>query len=139
MATIKIEGQEIPLADDIANDDEKLRRVLAPFYPETANATFGRETKDGNLVVTVTKRAGRLGLNPLAALQAAPRSINPAVELYQQLSQDENLTPEKIAALSDTIQIACQIGYEEIEAVGKAYKRLTEARPRSSASLPMGF
>jgi len=139
MATIKIEGQEIPLADDIANDDEKLRRVLAPFYPETANASFGRETKDGNLVVTVTKRAGRLGLNPLAALLDAPRSLNPAVALYQRINDAGNLTPEMIAALGEEIEIACEAGSEEIGAVDKAKERLIKARPHASIGVPMGF
>ena len=139
MATIKIEGQDIPLADDIASDDEKLRRVLAPFYPETANATFGRETKDGALVVTVTKRAGKLGLTPLAALLAVPRWLNPAVALYQRISQDDEVSPEKIAALSDEIQQACEAGNAEVTAVQKARERLAKARPRPSIGVPLGF
>lgn len=139
MAIVKIESQQIPLADDIASDDEKLRRVLAPFYPETTNATFARETKDGTLTVTVNKRGGRLGtLAPLAALITAPRTINPAVEFYNRL-RGKTFTPEDIVAAREEIFNAIQAGEAEIEDVEMANQRLKKARPLPSSTVPLGF
>jgi hypothetical protein len=64
-AKIKIEGQELELEEEIAQDDELLKAALAPTWPAVSTATFTRTGgKDGKqLVVTVTKRAGTKGIN----------------------------------------------------------------------------
>lgn len=63
MALIKLpaDGQEFELDDEIAKDDETLKRALTPVYPDAANATFQRSEKNGVMTITVVKRAGTKG------------------------------------------------------------------------------
>jgi hypothetical protein len=58
---IILDGQTIELPDDVAKDDNLIRRALAPFYPAVANAQIRREEKDGQTQITVIKRAEPLG------------------------------------------------------------------------------
>ena len=51
------EGQTIELPDEIAASDELIRKALAPFYPDVANAEIQR----GDKGITVIKRAGPKG------------------------------------------------------------------------------
>lgn len=61
MAKVLIEGQELDIEDEIANDDASLVAALKTAWPEAAKATFTRKTKDGVLTVTVVKKAGNKG------------------------------------------------------------------------------
>ena len=61
---IHLEGQAIDLPDNIAANDDLIRRALAPFYPAVAHAQIKRAEKDGVPTITVVKRAepnGRAG------------------------------------------------------------------------------
>ncbi|MBM3129469.1 MAG: hypothetical protein FJ009_12685 [Chloroflexi bacterium] len=58
---IILDGQIITLPDDVAQDDQLIRRALAPFYPAVTNAQIKREEKDGETQITVIKRAEPLG------------------------------------------------------------------------------
>jgi hypothetical protein len=51
------DGQDIPLPADIAANDDLIRKALAPFYPDVANAEIRRA--DGK--ITIIKRAGPKG------------------------------------------------------------------------------
>jgi len=77
LVTVKIEGQEIKLAAAIANNDDLLRRVLAPVYPGAANSTITRSA-DGK-TVDVIKKAGTKGEVP------APISSSRCWMLHQKL------------------------------------------------------
>jgi len=84
LVTVKIEGQEIKLAAAIANNDDLLRRVLAPVYPGAANSTITRSA-DGK-TVDVIKKAGTKGGGAstdivISMLDAAPEAAgNPVIE-----------------------------------------------------------
>ena len=61
VAVIKIEGQEFPLHASIASDDNLLKTALSPHYPSIRNAQITRETRAGQLIVSIVKRAEHKG------------------------------------------------------------------------------
>jgi hypothetical protein len=54
---VHIDGQTIQLPEEVAKDDELIRKALAPFYPGAATATIERSSGK----ITVIKRAGPKG------------------------------------------------------------------------------
>ena len=73
-----------------------LRNALIPFYPDAAHAEIARETKDGQTIVRMVKRAGTKGTNRetgtasvLNQLIQAETGLNPALELCWQLKSLE--------------------------------------------------
>lgn len=60
-AIIKIEGQEFPLDAAIAADDNLLKTALSPHYPSIKNAQITRETRAGQMVVSIVKKAEHKG------------------------------------------------------------------------------
>ena len=60
-AIIKIEGQEFPLDVSIAGDDELLKTALSPHYPSIKNAAVTRETRAGQMIVSIVKKAEHKG------------------------------------------------------------------------------
>ncbi len=60
-AVVKIEGQEFPLPVSIAADDELLKAALSPHYPSIKNANISRETRAGQVIVSIVKRAEHKG------------------------------------------------------------------------------
>ncbi len=60
-AIIKIEGQEFPLDVAIAADDELLKTALSPHYPSIKNAAVTRETRAGQMIVSIVKKAEHKG------------------------------------------------------------------------------
>jgi hypothetical protein len=61
MALIKLDGQQFTLDDAVAANDELLIRALRSVAPEIGQPKIGRETQDGQMVVTVVKQAGPKG------------------------------------------------------------------------------
>ncbi len=61
MAVIKIEGQEFPLEAVLAEDDKILKTVLQPHFSSIENANITREVKNGQLIVSIVKRAQHKG------------------------------------------------------------------------------
>ena len=61
MAVVKIEGQEFDLEAALAEDDKLLKTVLQPHFSSIENANITREVKDGQLYVTIVKRAQHKG------------------------------------------------------------------------------
>jgi hypothetical protein len=61
MALIKLDGQQFTLPDQIAEDDQLLVQALRAVAPEIGQPKIGRETQEGQLVVTVVKQAGPKG------------------------------------------------------------------------------
>lgn len=107
-----LEGQEIPLADEIAATDETLRNTFVAFYPELGTADIKREEKDGVVEIRMVKRAGTKG-NPVQSLIAAPSSINPAIALSLQLTHrqmQEVLSIEELIAIQADIEEAIDVG-----------------------------
>jgi hypothetical protein len=60
-AVIKIEGQEFPLDVAIASEDNLLKAALSPHYPSIKNAQISRETRAGQMIVSIVKRAEHKG------------------------------------------------------------------------------
>ncbi len=61
MAVVKIEGQEFKLEAVLAQDDKMLKTVLQPHFSSIENANITREVNDGQLTVTIVKRAQHKG------------------------------------------------------------------------------
>ena len=61
MAVIKIEGQEFPLEAVLAEDEKMLKTVLQPHFSSIENANITREVKNGQLIVSIVKRAQHKG------------------------------------------------------------------------------
>ena len=61
IAVIKIEGQEFPLEAVLAEDDKMLKTVLQPHFSSVENANITREVKNGQLIVSIVKRAQHKG------------------------------------------------------------------------------
>lgn len=147
MAIIKIsaDGAEFEITDDAARDDRHLREALAPFYPELMNAEINRLEEDGELIVTVTKRAGTKGAGVsgvLVALHAAPEEINPALVLRHRLMRLEErgkLDLRKILQLQPQIRRAVEEGTKQIKEQGASLKLLREGKPVAGRSIPPGF
>lgn len=60
-AIVKIEGQEFPLDVAIAADDNLLKAALSPHYPSIKNASISRETRAGQMIVSIVKKAEHKG------------------------------------------------------------------------------
>lgn len=60
-AVVKIEGQEFPLPASVAADDDLLKAALSPHYPSIKNAQISRETRAGQMIVSIVKRAEHKG------------------------------------------------------------------------------
>ncbi|CAN5650370.1 hypothetical protein BH18ACI1_BH18ACI1_08420 [soil metagenome] len=60
-AVVKIEGQEFPLPVSVAASDELLKAALSPHYPSIKNAQISRETRAGQIIVSIVKRAEHKG------------------------------------------------------------------------------
>jgi hypothetical protein len=149
MAIIKLEGQEIPIDDAIALDDTMLRNALTPFYPDAAHAEIARETKDGQTIVRMVKRAGTKGTNRetgtasvLNQLIQAETGLNPALELCWQLKNLEvkgKLDLEALVSLQDDLRTAIAQGETEVKQVEIALRLLLTAPPIPAKIVLPGF
>lgn len=76
-----IDGQRLPIPDDIAQDDHSIHRALGPMFTQLANGSITRViAEDKTVEITVTKQAGRKGYQEIIhSLDCQPHHINPAV------------------------------------------------------------
>jgi hypothetical protein len=143
MATyqVMIEGQIIPVPEEIGSDDEKVLQALAPFYPEVANAGITRSEKDGVITVTVIKKAGSKGLEALEYLITCEGGKNPAVALLEEIQglQGQKIGPFELLEMDSRIQQALEEGSSQANAVAYAAQRLAQAQPRPSLICMAGF
>lgn len=51
-----IEGQEIPLDEALAQDDNTLKTAISVYFPEYANAEIERQTTDDTVSIRLVKR-----------------------------------------------------------------------------------
>ncbi len=70
-AVVKIEGQEFPLPVSIAAEDDLLKAALSPHYPSIKNANISRETRLGEMIVSIVKKAEHKGGDSGGRRQAA--------------------------------------------------------------------
>lgn len=151
---ILIEGQTIPVPEDIGANDSTVKAALAPFYPDAANAMITRVEKDGVVTINVIKRAGSKGLfppvgahlcvrpvsGPLAYLDACASHKNPAIEMYEQfIAGGAPLSPEELLAIDARLQAAIEEGQAQGKMLESALDRLQSSRPQSSPVIVVGF
>lgn len=137
---VSIEGQTIQLPAGIGEKDEDVKRAMAPFFPEVANAMLQRKTEGETVTITVVKRAGSKGLAPLAKLQAAPGGKNPAIALYEEI---QALGPQAdilgLLAMEPRIDTALRDGQHQRDQMNDAAKRLSAAVAQPAPVVPLGF
>lgn len=142
-AKVLIEGQTIELDEEIAGDDETLRAALKPAWPDAANATFVRTTKDGVMTVKVVKKAGTKGTSAIVAdLLLAPEQINPVLVMQRRLAQMESnrtVSHLQMLNLKPEIERAVEEGRAELGAVSGAKDALLEAQTEAGSCVPLGF
>ena len=155
-AIVKIEGQDVPIAERIAADDNLLKKALRRFYHSITNATITRKREGGVLVVTVVKRADYKGRGTprgaarartpqervLDAIKRAREHTNPALVLARdlQLRLARGRTTHTALSRRDAeIEAAIDAGAKEVESTRAALRRIKECRPVATADTPEGF
>jgi hypothetical protein len=53
MAIIHLADRYFPLDDAIATDDQKLKNLIAPYYPQIVESEIERQWKEGELHVHI--------------------------------------------------------------------------------------
>lgn len=162
MATLVLpdNGQSLPLEDSIARDDNLLRQALAIVYPGVGNAEIKREEKEGQLIVTIVKQAGRKGsgvdshtkaetgseilrLSPCQVLRDAPEEINPALQMYWQLKleqqQQGRFSLENGLAMQSRVRTALDTGRIEADKIKNITKSLRQIPASPGRVIPVGF
>ena len=139
---VAIEGQTIPVPEEIGSSDENVKRALTPFYPEAANAMITRVEKERTVTITVVKKAGSKGLLPIQRLVECRGGKNPAIELYEEIEARETagvLDPVEVLEMAERINQAIKEGEAQAQAVDYAVKRLDKAAARPSPVVLQGF
>ncbi|RJX17506.1 MAG: hypothetical protein C4575_12750 [Desulforudis sp.] len=147
---ILIEGQTIPVSEDIGANDATVKAALTPFYPDAANAMITRVEKDDVVTINVVKRAGTKGLapapaqiaghpGPLAYLDTCPSHKNPAIEMYEQIYTSPAFSPEELLILDARLQAAIEEGVAQGRMLEAALTRLNDARPQPAPAVIIGF
>jgi hypothetical protein len=140
---ISIEGQMIPVPEEIGADDEKVKKSLTPYWPDAANALITRTEKDGVITVNVIKKAGTKGGAPvpIQRLLACEQRKNPAIALYEELGQEhpDGMTAEDALEMNARIERAIEAGLAENRRLEEALRRLEQAQPIPAPEVVMGF
>lgn len=150
MATVKIEGQEYQIDDAIANaglsveeSDRILRDALRPNFEVAGGATFQRETRDGQLIITLVKHPGPKGAPSLVQrLLDAPASLNPALALACEMQVEEarcRLDLPALLALQPRLDAALEEGLAEERRIAATLRVLAAAPATASAEVPHGW
>jgi len=144
LAVIKISSDgvdDILVPDEVVATDELVRQALAPYYAELANADVTRSEENGQIIVTVTKRAGTKGNDTsgvISALRAAPEQMNAALVLHHELTgakERGELTLQKLLRLQQKIRDAVDEGTRQINEVEASKKLLKEGLPVPGRSI----
>lgn len=142
---ISIEGQSIPMPEEIASDDQKIKDALAPYFPGAANSKIMRsDPANETVTVTVIKQAGTKGSSSiLEKLISAPESLNPAVQMYRELGDVDGkmvgMSTEELLQLDEKISTAQDEGTQQGERMDRTLALLIDAEPTPSLQLVEGF
>lgn len=145
MALLILDNQTLTLPDDITADDHLIRQALSPFYPALANAEIKRQPQaDGTETISVVKQAGPKGMGHiLHALQAAPRSVNPALAFYLELKRRGHWTrplpAEELLVQQTQIAQAITKGETELKEVETLRQKLLTLTAVPADQVPVGF
>jgi hypothetical protein len=136
---VEIEGQKFELPEHIAQDDAQVKRALVPYYPEAGNAQITRKTDGDTTTLTVIKRAGSKGVDLASVLDACAGGQNPAIEMYQHLSQAAPMDPLHILEMDAAIETAIYEGRRQGDAISTALRRLDSAQAQPAPFMVRGF
>lgn len=143
---VSIEGQTIPVPLEVGENDQNVRNILAPYFPDAANALITRKTEGETVTINVAKRAGTKGLvhdldiTPLNYLASCAGGMNPAIALYQRIqSIDADLDVEAALELDDQVAHAIDEGRRHMEMIEFARNRLGKSKPMPSPFVILGF
>ena len=138
---VEIEGQSIPVDEEIANDDTLLRKLFVPYFPDAANARIDREEGKPIKIIKVAGSKGASKPTPLETLLLAPEEVNPAVKMCRIVQHHEltnRLDYGSMEALTANMQTAIELGAKEAETVQKSLVILQKSSP-VQGSPPLGF
>ena len=147
---LKIEGQEFPIDDAIANggkttqeSDQLLRDALSPTFGIAAGATFLRETRNDQLYITLVKQPGTKGAAfALQYILETPGLINPSMYLACEMHLLETrgtLDLPALLALQPRIDEALKQGENEERRIETALHILEVAPAIASSDVPSGL
>ena len=137
-----LEGQEIPLSDEVAVTDDTLRNAMIPYFPEMGTADIRREEKNGITEIRVVKRAGTKGNVVIQSLIDSNSEINPALSLSWQLKELErsgNLDINKLISFQPQIANAVDEGENWEKTVTDTLTALRKCQPIPSSVQIIGI
>ena len=73
------------------------------------------------------------------ALAAAPRHINPAVEMWLDVQQRGPIAAKDMFDAAPSVQKAIEDGEKEMDQVTQSLIELAKSRPQPSPTVPTGF
>jgi hypothetical protein len=131
MPKVKVEGKTLELPEDVCRTNQEVINALVTFYPGVANADIKREGKGDDMVITVTKKAGKKGsLAPvIQALHDAPETISPLIVIGASGAQPN--TQELDDAILKML--------EEEKAAVRVVLNLVTSEAQPAPLLPKGF
>ena len=131
-----IEGQQVPIPEETAISDEKLKLAITTYFPEYANAEITRQILGDTTEIRLIKRAGTKG-NCITELKLAPEQINPAFELawdLKLLERKNQLTLEVLIDMQGNINKTIKIGESWETYIDKVFSSL-----RQQPSVPSNY
>jgi hypothetical protein len=136
---VLIEGQVMTLPPGIEKDED-IRRALAPYFPEVSTALLTRKEEGEVVTISIVKKAGSKGLDPVASLIACPGGKNPAVQVYEEI---EALGPDadiiSLLEFENRIDKALEDGEAQREAMNGACNRLSKSPAQPAPAVVLGF
>ena len=145
---VKIEGRNnIPVPEDVAKDEQKLRRALSTVVNGIADAKIEyHEEKEGVVEIEVIKRAGAKGLDAsqalvLADLMKRPEKRNPAIACFLRLSEVDKtkLDPARMFEIGDEVDKALADGEQQGKDISRTHGMLVDAPLATSSFIVQGY
>lgn len=133
-----IEGQEIPLDEAIAQDDNTLKTAISVYFPEYANAEIERQTTDDTVSIHLVKKAGTKG-SQFRELKNSSEEINPALKLGWQIKLLEiknQISLENLITLQPEIEKAIKLGQNWETYIEKVTRSLKH-QPAATSKYPV--
>jgi len=153
---VKIEGRNnIPVPEEVAKDEQKLRRALSTVVNGIADAKIEyQKEKDGVVEIEVIKRAGAKGYDPsepegqfgsqdliLRELQRRKGGRNPAIKFFLELRLLDIKTFDSVHMLDIGTQIdqAMAEGEKQGAMMRTTFQILMQAQPAVSSFIVLGL
>ncbi|NMC84311.1 MAG: hypothetical protein GYA58_03395 [Anaerolineaceae bacterium] len=138
---VVIEGQTIPVPEEIGANDETVKRAMTPFFPQVSNAMLTRVEKDGVTTITIVKRAGTKGIALTELIRCQGRK-NPIIQLYEELQamdERDQVDLVQVLEMDERIDRALAEGEEQAEAIESMSRRLARSAAQPAPAVILGF